>query len=189
MDPEAKAGVPEQRFEHQELERWVERARRGDRDAFEHVYRVCAPRVYALCLRLCGGPEEAEEMAQEAFVRAWRRLDRFSGRSAFTTWLHRLTSNVVFERWRAAGRRRERVVAIGGSGDLDAVREAPSPRLALDLERAIAALPAGARTVFVLHDVEGYRHREIAELTGLAVGTTKAQLHRARKLLRETLEP
>lgn len=171
-----------------ELPRWVRRAQAGDHQAFETIYRRCVGRVYALCLRLAGDEAEADELTQEAFVRAWRKLPSFRGDSAFGSWLHRLTTNVVFERWRAEGRRRDRVVTIGASQDLDRVEHRPSPRLALDLERAIAGLPAGARTVFVLHDIEGHRHREIAELTGLAEGTCKAQLHRARKLLRERLQ-
>jgi RNA polymerase sigma-70 factor (ECF subfamily) len=165
----------------------VKRAQGGEVGAFEELYRLHVGRVYALCLRMCGDAGEAEEMTQEAFVRAWEKLGTFGGRSAFGSWLHRLAVNVVLGRWRARGRRRDRVVSIAevdGFGDPD---HRPEPRLAVDLERAIAGLPVGARTVFVLHDVEGYRHKDIAELTGLAEGTSKAQLHRARKLLREAL--
>ncbi len=174
-------------LESTSLERWVERARAGEVGAFEEVYRRSVGRIYALCLRMTGNAQEAEEATQDAFVRAWEKLDTFDGRSAFTSWLHRLTVNVVLGRWRSAGRHRERVVAID-----DAVAEkeqpAPPPGAAIDLERAIATLPDGARTIFVLYDLEGYAHREIAEMTGLASGTSKAQLHRARKLLRKALE-
>ncbi len=168
-------------------ERLVARAQAGDLSAFEDLYRLHEGRVYALCLRMSGDQREAEELTQDAFVRAWQKLDSFRGSSAFSSWLHRLTVNVVLGSWRAKGRHRERVVSIADvQGSVDP-QHRPRPRLAVDLERAIAALPAGARTVFVLHDVEGYRHRDIAECTGLAVGTSKTQLHRARRLLRKAL--
>lgn len=165
----------------------VRRAQGGDRQAFEALYRQTCGRVHALCQRMCGDAHEAEEMVQEAFIRAWEKLPSFRGSSAFTSWLHRLTVNVVLGGWRKEGRHRERVVAIGGPEQLDGPTRGSEPRLTLDLERAISTLPAGARTVFVLHDVEGHRHREIAAMTGLAEGTCKAQLHRARRLLRERL--
>ena len=170
------------------IQRWVERAQAGDREAFAELYRHSLGRVYALCLRLTGNRTEADEMTQEAFVRAWRKLGSFRGDSAFSSWMHRLTTNVVLERWRSEGRRRARVVSIAEAPPVEPHGNSASPRLAVDLERAIAGLPTGARTVFVLHDVEGYRHREIAQRTGLAEGTCKAQLHRARKLLRERLQ-
>lgn len=162
-------------------------AQAGDVDAFEVLYRRHEGRVHALCRRLCGQAGEAEEMTQEAFVRAWQRLSSYRGDAAFGTWMHRLTVNTVLSSWRAAGRYRQRVVAIDDHEAAHHPSMASSPGLALDLEKAIAALPLGARTVFVLHDVEGLLHREIAELTGLAVGTCKTQLHRARKLLRSAL--
>lgn len=196
-DPAIPGGVPgfseydaEQRLAEQRL---VERAAAGDAGAFETLYRRHLGRVYALCLRMAGNRREAEEYAQDAFVRAWKKLDTYNGRAAFGTWLHRLTVNSILGAWRSRSRREQRVVAID---DLDAAGSRPpeesvaataEPRNRLDLERAIAALPRGARTVFVLFDIEGYSHDEIARLTGLAVGTSKAQLHRARKLLRETL--
>lgn len=172
--------------------RWIESARAGEIGAFEELYRQNVGRVYALCLRMSGDAREAEELTQDAFVRAWEKLDSFRGRSAFSSWLHRLTVNVVLGRWRRRGRRRERVVAFDeiSAADgpaLDQLAAPAPPREGVDLERAVAALPAGARTVFVLYDVEGYSHREIAEMTGLAVGTCKAQLHRARQLLRKAL--
>ncbi|MEM8931643.1 MAG: RNA polymerase sigma factor [Acidobacteriota bacterium] len=166
----------------------VERARRGDVEAFEQLYRRHVGRIHATCRRLCGDVSEAEEMTQEAFVRAWQKLDTFRGQSLFSSWLHRLSVNVVLGHWRSAKRYRQRVVAI------DDVGSAPEPEvevpegLAIDLERAIATLPPGARTVFVLHDIEGWRHRDIAEQVGLAVGTSKTQLHRARRLLRRVLD-
>ena len=171
----------------------VRRAQLGDQDAFEQLYRLHAGRVYALCLRLAGDAVEARRLAQDAFVRAWERLPGFRGDSAFASWLHRLTVNVVLADRRAARRRRRRVVtegdAPGAEGSAPAAEGtagAWTPER-LDLERAIAALPPGARAVFVLFDIEGYGHEEIAAMTGIAPGTSKAQLHRARRLLREAL--
>jgi RNA polymerase sigma-70 factor (ECF subfamily) len=136
---------------------------------------------------MCGDPSLAEELTQEAFIRAWQRLGSFRGDSAFSTWLHRLSVNVVLGHLRSTKRRAERELPeVERFEPADADR-APEPGTAVDLERAINTLPQGARTVFVLHDVEGYRHREIAEIAGMAEGTSKAQLHRARKLLREVL--
>jgi RNA polymerase sigma-70 factor (ECF subfamily) len=165
----------------------IRRAQRGDQAAFQQLYREHVGRVYALCLRLTGNAALAEERTQDVFVRVWRKLGSFRGESAFSSWLHRVTVNVVFMERRAAGRRWARVEATADPEALERGREGPSPALALDLERAIAALPDGARQVFVLHDVEGYRHEEIAGLVGIAVGTSKAQLFRARRLLRESL--
>src|SRR5213078_2162772 len=161
----------------------IHRAQQGDRAAFEALYRAHAGRVYALCLRLTADAAQAEERTQDAFVRAWERLATFRGESAFSTWLYRLTVNEVL-----LGRREQRIVTTDDPAALERPRGAdPASGSALDLERAVAALPPGAREVFVLHDVEGYRHEEIAELTGIAVGTSKAQLFRARRLLREAL--
>ncbi len=165
-------------------------AQAGDAGAFEGLYRRHVGRVYALCLRMAGQTREAEELTQDVFVRTWERLDQFEGRSAFGSWLHRLAVNVVLSTWRSRGRRRGRVVAIDDLADAGPQVDCgyrPHPRHGIDLERAIAALPKGARTVFVLHDISGFKHREIAEQTGLAIGTSKAQLHRARRLLREAL--
>jgi len=175
------AGTPASR------EHLVARAARGEVDAFEELYRDNVGRVYLLCLRMCGDPSLAEELAQEAFVRAWEKLGTFRGDSAFSTWLHRVTVNVVLGERRSTARREARVKPVGDDLPVDLSASEPSPGHALDLEKSIAALPDGARTVFVLHDVEGYRHKEIARLTGLAEGTSKAQLHRARKLLRKAL--
>lgn len=172
-----------------QIEAWIHDASAGDVGAFEKLYQHHLGRVYALCLRMTGNASEAEEMTQEAFVRAWEKLDTFRGDSAFSSWLHRLTANVVLGSWRAAGRYRRRVGTIDDAEQVLEPQQRSTKGLAMDLERAIAGLPRGARTVFVLHDVEGYKHREIAELTGLAVGTSKTQLHRARTLLRDALRP
>jgi RNA polymerase sigma-70 factor (ECF subfamily) len=174
-------GEPESR------ENLVDRAASGEVDAFEELYRENAGRVYLLCLRMCGDPSLAEELAQEAFIRTWQKLGSFRGDSAFSTWLHRVTVNVVLGDRRSTARREARVKPAGNDFPDDLSASEPSPGRALDLERSIAALPDGARAVFVLHDVEGYRHKEIARLIGVAEGTSKAQLHRARKLLRKAL--
>lgn len=166
----------------------VGRALRGDTGAFEQLYREHVGRIYALCLRMTGNVTEAEELTQEAFIRAWERLESFRGDAAFGTWLHRVAANVVLSYHRGSKRRRDRFVEEEDLGNhADPVDRAPRGT-GLDLEGAIAALPDGAREIFVLFDIEGYRHEEIADMTGLAVGTSKAQLHRARKLLREALE-
>lgn len=166
----------------------VRRAQAGDGRAFEALYRRCVGRVYALCLRLTADPGRAEELTQDVFVRAWEHLGTFRGDSAFSSWLHRLAVNVVFMAARAANRRQRRVAASSRAADLDRPAHESDPGMVIDLEDAIRRLPEGARTVFVLHDVEGYQHREIAKLAGIAAGTSKAQLHRARRLLREMLD-
>jgi RNA polymerase sigma-70 factor (ECF subfamily) len=165
----------------------VRRAKEGDVAAFESLFYTYQGRIYALCLRMQREPERAEDMTQETFVRAWQKLGSFRGKSAFFTWLYRLAVNTVLAELRSRGRWQERLVE--GEDVLD--RHAAPPRRdspgAIDLERAIAELPPQARLIFILHDVEGYRHREIASMTGLAEGTSKAHLHRARQLLREAL--
>ena len=164
----------------------IARAQRGDRRAFEAIYREQAGRVYALCLRLSGDPVRAEEHVQDVFVRAWERLGSFRGDAAFSTWLHRLTINIVLYDRRTERRRERRVLPTAEVNEQVRSTET-APAVRIDLERAVAALPNGARRVFVLYDVEGYRHTEIAEMLGIATGTSKAHLHRARQLLREAL--
>lgn len=166
----------------------ISAAQLGDETAFRSLYELSVDRVYALCLRLAADPGLAEELTQDVFVRAWEKLRSFRGESAFSTWLHRLTVNVVLTEKRTRGRREKRVFPAGELEDLERPGAMPGPGTRLDLEQAIAALPPGARTVFVLHDIEGYQHEEIAEMSGLAAGTSKAQLFRARRLLREMLE-
>lgn len=165
----------------------VRRAQAGDQDAFQVLYREQAGRVYALCLRLSGDGAAAQELTQDVFVRAWQKLGSFRGESAFATWLHRLATNVVLMAQRTRGRREQRVMAVE---DPAAFERGTPPRAAenLDLERALARLPQGSRAVFVLHDVEGYGHAEIGRMLGIAEGTSKAQLFRARRQLREMLE-
>ena len=167
--------------------RLVERAQHGDREAFEQIYRQEVGRIHGLCWRLTGDADLAEELTQEAFVRAWRKLHLFSGRSALSTWLHRLTVNVVMADHRVHGMRRRRQLPLEDVHSEQPVDSGKSAEIGLDLERAIATLPPRARSVFVLHDVEGYAHAEIAEIADMAIGTSKAHLHRARDLLRKAL--
>jgi len=165
----------------------VDRARRGDVDAFEQLYGMYVGRVYALCLRLTADPVQARELAQDTFVRAWEALPRFRADASFTTWLHRIAVNALLERRRRDRRRTARVSLAEDEEDGESVVAgvvlAPDVATAIDLERAVAALPPGVRRAFVLHAVEGYTHEEIATMTGLAAGTLRAQLHRARQLL------
>ena len=165
----------------------VGQAQRGRLDAFERLYRRHHARVYAVCVRLHRGPEQAEDSLQDAFVLAWQRLAEFRGDAEFSTWLHRIAVNAALQNLRRLARRERHLSVV----DDDALQDAPAPArdtdAALDLESAIAQLPDGARVALVLHDIEGYSHDEIAALTGLAVGTSKAQLHRARMLLRGRL--
>lgn len=168
----------------------VARAATGDRRAFERLYRAHVDRVFTLCTRMVGERQRAEELTQDVFVRVWEKLGQFRGESAFGTWLHRMAVNVVLNDRQAEKRRRER--HDDGIQDLDQlphgdVRPLPVPGLSMDLESAIASLPPGAKKVFVLHDVEGYTHEEIAVMFGITAGGCKAQLHRARMLLREAL--
>lgn len=173
----------------------LQRARAGDMDAFEALYRENAPRVFALCLRMTADRQRAQEFTQDVFVRVWEGLPSFRGDAAFTSWIHRIAVNVVLMDARADRRRVSRVTLAEdlegkgtGEGDMaDGFTRPVDVEQGIDLERAIAKLPPGARRVFVLHDIEGYRHEEIARLTGTAEGTLRAQLHRARKLLMEAL--
>lgn len=166
----------------------VREAQDGSAEAFERLYRKHARRIYALCLRMVSDPARAEELTQDVFVRAWNTITSFEHRSAFGTWLHRLGVNVVLSAIRSHKRHAGREVESDLLGSFEfEVREA-MPETRMDLEQAIAQLPEGAKEVLVLHDIEGYRYREIAELVGVAEGTVKSQLSRARRLVREALQ-
>lgn len=171
-----------------DLETLVGRAQAGDGSAFEEVYRRAVGRIYALCLRMARDPQRAEELTQDVFVRAWERLASFRGESRFTTWLHRLAVNVVLQAGRTKGRRESREELMEDPGEFMGRVHREMPGTRLDLEKAIASLPEGARTVVVLRDVYGYKYEEIARMQGVALGTVKAQIHRARKMMREVLE-
>jgi RNA polymerase sigma-70 factor (ECF subfamily) len=162
-------------------------AQSGEVDAYEALYEAHRGRVYGLCLRMTGNRAQAEDLTQDSFVRAWEKLDTFRGTSTFATWLYRLTVNVVLGELRKRGERQKERPEGNGGLRIEPSGSTPSQNLAIDLEQAIARLPQTARLVFLLFDVEGYRHREIAEMTGLAEGTSKAHLHRARRLLRKAL--
>jgi RNA polymerase sigma-70 factor, ECF subfamily len=178
------------------------RATSGDHSAFEQLYQVHAPRVFALCLRMSGSRQRAVELTQDVFVHIWERLSSWRGEAALSSWIHRLTVNLVLSNVRGDQRRQKHEMnedeqanaesrgpsAEGRAPRMEGSTRPASVHEAIDLERAIAALPNGARTVFVLHDIEGYQHGEIAKMTGTAEGTCRAQLHRARKLLMEALE-
>jgi len=168
----------------------IARAASGDRHAFEHVYRTHLNHVFSLCVRMTGDRTRAEELTQDVFVRAWEKLPLFRGESAFSTWLHRLAVNVVLNERRVDGRERGRTVSTDEDDETAtpmASTSQPMHAEKMDLERAIAKLPKGARRVFVLHDVEGFTHEEIGTMLGVTAGGCKAQLHRARLLLREAL--
>lgn len=165
----------------------VRRAQTGDRRAFEQLYRAQVGRVYALCLRMVTDPVRAETLTQDAFVRAWQQLGTFRGESAFSTWLHRLTVNVVLADLRAERRRTARMENTDDMRRYNGAVREPAFDTGMDLNAGIAALPMQARTVLILHDIEGYKHEEIGAMMGIASGTSKAHLHRARKLLKKML--
>ena len=165
---------------------WIRRAQRSDARAFEALYRLHVGKVYGLCLRMTGNVSEAEDCTQEAFIQAWNKMMKFRGDSAFSTWLHRIAVNTVLGRIRKSKREQDRVQAVNDvyttrldTGDSGELR---------DLAEAVDRLPERARHVFVLHAVYGYSHDEAAAMLGIAAGTSKAQLHRARRLLAQQLE-
>jgi RNA polymerase sigma-70 factor (ECF subfamily) len=162
-------------------QRAIERARRGDMRAFERLYRAHAGWVYGLCLRLTGEHASAEDCTQDTFVAAWRALGRFEQRSRFATWLHRIAVNTVLGQRR--GPRLQLVSTETHAGEVADVAAPGDTHIPIDLERAIERLPPGARDVLVLVGLYGYSHEEAADSLGIAVGTSKAQLHRARALL------
>lgn len=175
----------------------IRRAQSGDAAAFEFLYQLHGRRVYALCLRMVGNPADAEDLMQEAFLQLFRKIGTFRGESAFSTWLHRMTVNVVLMRLRKKSLPTD---SLEETIEPDAENSGPkrdvgAPDLRLsgaidrvNLERSIEQLPPGYRTVFVLHDVQGYEHNEIADIMGCSVGNSKSQLHKARTRLRELLQ-
>ena len=176
----------------------IEKAKRGDAEAFQALYDRHKRRVYSLCLRMTANTAEAEDLAQEAFLQLYRKIATFRGESAFSTWLHRLSVNVVLMHLRKKGLP---VVSLeettqGGSGEEDTPKKdfgAEDVALAgsidrLQLQKAVDSLPPGYRTIFVLHDVQGYEHNEIAGIVGCSIGNSKSQLHKARMKLRDLLK-
>lgn len=172
----------------------IERAKQGDAEAFEFLYNLHKRRVYSLCLRMTANTAEAEDLSQEAFLQLFRKIGTFRGESAFSTWLHRMAVNVVLMRLRKKGLS---VVPLEETMETD--EESPKkepgaqdPSLAgavdrLELQRAVEALPPGYRSIFVLHDIEGFEHNEIASMVGCSIGNSKSQLHKARMKLRDSL--
>jgi RNA polymerase sigma-70 factor (ECF subfamily) len=176
--------------------RAIQRAREGDPSAFEYLYRLHSRRVYAVCLRMAGNPTEAEDLTQEAFLLLFRKIHTFRGESAFSTWLHRLAVNIVLMHLRkksppivsiqATPDPEDETVSLHADiGEPDLLLEGAVDRI--NLNRCIAQLPVGYRSIFVLHDIQGYQHNEIAEITGRSAGDSKSQLHKARMRLRELL--
>ena len=173
----------------------IERAKQGDGQAFEALYNLHKRRVYSLCLRMTANTAAAEDLTQEAFLQLFRKIGTFRGESAFSTWLHRMAVNVVLMQLRKKG-----LPVVPLEDTMETEDEAPrkepgadDPRLSgsidrMQLQRSIAGLPPGYRMIFLLHDVEGYEHNEIAEMVGCSIGNSKSQLHKARMKLREILK-
>jgi RNA polymerase sigma-70 factor, ECF subfamily len=174
----------------------IRQAQQGDGSAFEFLYRLYCRRVYALCLRMVRETREAEDLTQEAFMQLFRKIHTFRGESAFSTWLHRLTANMVLMHFRKKKLISTSLEDINTTDEEHAGhrRELSAPDLRLtglfdrcDLQTAIDRLPEGCKAMFLLHDVQGYDHKEIAEILGCSIGTSKSQLHRARVRLRKLL--
>ncbi len=172
----------------------IARAQRGDEAAFTSLYEAHKRRVYSLCLRMTGNTAEAEDLSQEAFLQLFRKISTFRGESAFSTWLHRLAVNVVLMRLRKKGLQQVSFDEVDTSQEEPVKRDYGDDDRRLlgsvdrvSLGRAIDKLPPGYRSVFVLHDVEGYEHNEIAAMMDCSVGNSKSQLHKARLKLRESL--
>jgi len=165
---------------------WILQAQRADARAFEALYRLHVDKIYGLCLRMTGNVSEAEDCTQEAFIQAWNKMAKFRGDSAFATWLHRIAVNAVLGRIRKSKREQDRIQAVS---DVQPTRVTTGDTGELqDLAEAVDKLPERARHVFVLNAVYGYSHEEAAGMLGIAAGTSKAQLHRARRLLVQQLE-
>jgi len=162
----------------------------GDRRAFERLYREHVNRVFTICTRMCGNRIRGEELTQDVFVRAWEKLPQFRGEAQFSTWIHRVAVNIALTDRKNEARNRKRMVedeADQGDTPLQKASVTPGYGDRMDITAAMERLPKGARQIFVLHDIEGYKHEEIAEMCGITAGGSKAQLHRARLLLREAL--
>ena len=164
----------------------IQQAQRSNAQAFEALYRLHIDKVYGICLRMTGNVSEAEDCAQEAFIQAWNKLEKFRGDSAFSTWLHRIAVNSVLGRMRKSKREQDRIMAVKQSAP-PTVTTADTGDMR-DLSEAVDRLPQGARHVFVLHAVYGYSHDETGDMLGIAAGTSKAQLHRAKRLLAQQLK-
>lgn len=194
--PPAPANTPARSPDTPSLNETIRLAQLGDAQAFEYIYRLHSRRVYALCLRMLGDPVEAEDLAQEAFLQLFRKIHTFRGESAFSSWLHRLTANVVLMRFR---KKRPVAASLDEMVSTDEEHDMPRKEIAdtdlrlsglfdrINLQAAIEQLPEGYKLMFILHDVHGYEHNEIAKILGCSVGNSKSQLHKARKRLRSLL--
>ena len=172
-------------------DRWIDSARRGDLSAFEQLYRQHVRQIYGACRRLLDSDQDAEDMTQRVFIRAWQRLAGFRGNSRLGTWLRRIAVNLIIDERRARWRQELELSADDSAQRPEETVPAPLARSstdAIDLERAVRRLPHGPRRVLVLHDIEGYTHKEIAQMLGVVPGTTKTQLFRARRALQEILQ-
>jgi RNA polymerase sigma-70 factor, ECF subfamily len=188
--------VPERKPDSVALKTAIRRAQRGDAQAFETLFQLHSRRVYALCLRMVSDPVEAEDLAQEAFLQLFRKIQTFRGESAFSSWLHRLTANVVLMSFR---RKKPQATSLDEMMRSDDENEVPRIELGevdarlsgvcdrINLQTAIEELSDGYRLMFILHDVHGYEHNEIARILDCSIGNSKSQLHKARKRLREIL--
>jgi RNA polymerase sigma-70 factor, ECF subfamily len=179
------------------LSETIRLAQKGEAAAFESLYQTHNRRVYALCLRMVGNPAEAEDLTQEAFLQTYRKIQTFRGESNFSTWLHRVTVNIVLMKLR-----RKKYVEVSLEENTERDEDSPSPssefgetdlRLTgsidrINLQRAIEQLPPGFKSIFILHDIQGYKHNEIGEILGCSAGNSKSQLHKARMRLRELLK-
>lgn len=165
----------------------IKQAKEGDTNAFEKLYRMNVSRVYAICLRISSDKMRAEELTQDVFVKVWEKLSSFRGDSLFSTWLYKIAVNTSLMELRSRKRWFARFINFSDLLNFDK-KISISMGTSIDLEKAVSYLPEKARLVFILHDVEGYKHDEISEILSVTTGTTKAQLHRARKLLREAME-
>lgn len=184
-------------FDSPSLIETIRMAQRGDAAAFEFIYRLHCRRVYALCLRIARDPNEAEDLTQEAFLQLFRKIDTFRGESAFSSWLYRLTANIALMRFR---KKKLNSTSLDQLTTNDAEKSAPREEFGatdlrltglfdrVNLQKAIDQLPEGCKALFILHDVKGYQHNEIAKMVGCPIGTSKSQVHRARKRLRKILE-
>ncbi|MEH6597368.1 MAG: sigma-70 family RNA polymerase sigma factor [Colwellia polaris] len=163
---------------------WIAQAQQGDQQAFHHLYQSYHRRIYALCWRMMADKDSAEDVCQEVFVQLWQKISNFRGESKFSTWLHSVATNIVLGHIRKNKTWIQRIFSIEDQPVKDTMVEMPE---CSNLDQKIQTLPERARLVFVLFAIEGYRHEEIANMLGMAVGTSKAQYHRARTLLRESL--
>ena len=169
----------------------VQRCRNGEREAQFELYQLHKDRVFNIAYRMANNQQDAEDITQMAFVRVFKKMDSFRGDSAFSSWVYRLTMNVCINHFRKEKKKKELIVnELSEQTNLKMLKTGEqAPKMKPFLEKAIRALPSGYRTIFVLYDIEGYKHEEIAQMMNISIGTSKSQLHKARKELKQLLEP